>query len=93
MKKQASPHPESESHVLCPFCETPVDRASPERLCYGCGVEWSPDASGAAVFDDSRKAGRAAVDEAARRDRARNASAGGLHGDNRRRPVRLGKKR
>ena len=93
MKKTARPHPESERHVLCPFCETPVDLGAADRLCLGCGCGWSPEASGAAVFDDSRKAGRAEVDAAARRERARNASRGGLRGDRRRRPVRLGKKR
>jgi hypothetical protein len=92
MKKPGLPHPESERHVSCPFCDTAVDRTSPERLCLGCGVEWAPDGAGVPVFDSSHQAGRAAVDAAAGRERTRNASAGGLSGDRRRRPQRLGKK-
>lgn len=93
MKKPADPHPESDQQVLCPFCETPVDLTATDRVCFGCGSRWSRDASGTAIFDDSDKASRAEVDEAAGRERTRNASRGGLRGDRRRRPVRLGKKR
>ena len=92
MKKPGRPHPESDRQVLCPFCETPVDRAAADRLCLGCGTAWTPGGSGEAIFDSSHRADRAMVDSAARRERARRASSGGLTGGERRRPVRLGKK-
>ncbi len=91
MRKQARPHPESEHHAVCPFCETACDTASGVRWCSGCGAEWSASPSGDVIFDSERKADRQTLAEAARADAPRPAR--GLDGAQRRRPRRLGKKR
>lgn len=93
MRQRAQPHPESDRHLLCPFCGTVGDLAAPLAFCTGCGAERSTDDAGEVVFDSDRKADRQTVDEAVRSTAgqetrtARGASSAAL-----RRPVRLRKK-
>lgn len=91
MRQPAEPHPESDHHVVCPFCDTACDTTSTVAWCTGCGAEWSLQPDGDVVFDSARKADRQAVEEAARAAGGRGST--GLVGDARRKPVRLGKKR
>lgn len=91
MHKKAQPHPESDRHVLCPFCETACDTAAASHWCTGCGAAWSVDPAGDVSFDSERKADRQTLDEAARADVSEPAR--GLEGAARRRPRRLAKKR
>ena len=90
MKRRARSHPESDSHVLCPVCETPCEKDAALAACTGCGTRWTIDADGDAVFDDERRADRQETVEAAAADRAKPRT--GLQGAARRRPVRLRKK-
>ncbi len=91
MRKKARPHPESDDHMLCPFCDT-VCRIKPApSVCLGCGAKISLNGDGPAIFDASAKADRQTAREAAREADA--PSKKGLEGDRRRRPTQLGKKR
>lgn len=90
MRKTARPHPESDRHVLCPFCETDCERSPTDVLCSGCGARGTPDGE-SLVFDASDKADRQTVNEAERAgDQGRRAA--GLTGAARRRPVGLGRR-
>ena len=90
MRKKARPHPESDDHMLCPFCDFVCEVRPLPAACLGCGAKISLNGDGPAIFDAARKADRQEVEKA-----ARQAAGGGegLEGDRRRRPARLGKKR
>ncbi len=91
MRKKARLHPESDDHMLCPFCDTVCEIKPELSVCLGCGARISLNGDGPAIFDASQKADRQEVAEAA--EGASAPSPHGLEGDRRRRPKRLGNKR
>ncbi len=91
MRKKARPHPESDDHMLCPFCDAVCEVKPLPAVCLGCGAKISLNGDGPAIFDASQKADRQEVEKAARQTAGQGTT--GLEGDRRRRPKRLGKKR
>ena len=63
MKKAAKPHPESRLHVVCPFCDAPVDKFTDLRWCTSCNTEWYRGRNGI-MFDDRRHTDRFAFAKA-----------------------------
>ncbi len=90
MRKKAQPHPESDDHMLCPFCDAVCEIEPLPAVCLGCGARISLNGDGPAIFDASHRADRQTAEEAARE--TSGGSTRGLEGDRRRRPSRLGKK-
>lgn len=88
-RQAARPHPESDRHVLCPFCETAYDVRGRSPWCSGCGARATTTDDGV-TFDDARKADRQTLAESASADGGRGS---GPPPGGRRKPVRLGKKR
>ncbi|MEM7584291.1 MAG: hypothetical protein AAF560_12960 [Acidobacteriota bacterium] len=74
MRRIARPHPESDRHVLCPFCETSIELAR-SIVCAGCGARGQRDGD-RVVFDDASAADRQEVTEGVREGR-------GTHGTSR----------
>jgi hypothetical protein len=60
MKKEASRHPDSRFHIICPFCGTLNDRFTAITFCgnRACLVEWHRTRDGRYIFDTCRKTER-----------------------------------